>query len=174
MITPNVRYEHAPDRHDGSDYFSYLMAGHVKISHAISRYLQRKRRLENAGSIRYNAASPAVFQKMNMGFGSSGSASHQSQIISIVRKNEYRNLNFREYAGNNAYNPSELVIKKIPLQGTENLTRNSEEKTMSANSIDQSVKDPVRPINEINRIADRVYHIIERKISIEKDRRGLL
>jgi len=32
---------------------------------------------------------------------------------------------------------------------------------------------PHRPVHEIYMIADKVYKIIEKKISIEKDRRGL-
>ncbi len=43
---------------------------------------------------------------------------------------------------------------------------------LSDNSIRDSSKE--RPTHEINLIADKVYKIIEKKIAIEKDRRGLL
>ena len=55
-------------------------------------------------------------------------------------------------------------IEKIPA-GSINSTRINE------NLIKESSQH--RPVHEIHMIADKVYKIIEKKISIEKDRRGL-
>jgi hypothetical protein len=180
-IIQDIRNRHVPgsDRHNSSYHFSHLLTVPAKIalSPAASGYLQRNRHLENTGSIRYDAASPVVLRKMNKEPGFSGSSPHQSENISLVRLNgQNKTLNFRNLTDNNTYNPSGLVLKRTSLQETETLTRNTQEKTASTRITDHSAKDSIRerPINEINRIADRVYHIIERKISIEKDRRGLL
>ncbi|VVB94582.1 Uncharacterised protein [uncultured archaeon] len=80
--------------------------------------------------------------------------------------------------GNLAYNPTaELILKKPVVQKTESISENKEqvEKTASRNINDTLVSESFKEksLHEINRIADTVYKIIEKRISIEKDRRGL-
>ncbi len=80
--------------------------------------------------------------------------------------------------GNLAYTPTaELILKKPVVQKTENISENKEqvEKTASRNINDTLIRESFKekPLHEINRIADTVYKIIEKRISIEKDRRGL-
>ncbi|MFZ3058854.1 MAG: hypothetical protein WA102_03860 [Candidatus Methanoperedens sp.] len=77
-----------------------------------------------------------------------------------------------------AYNSSlELILKKPVVQKTEIIPENygSAEKTATRNINDTFIRESFRekPLHEINRIADTVYKIIEKRISIEKDRRGL-
>ncbi len=77
-----------------------------------------------------------------------------------------------------AYNSSpELILKKTVVQKTEIIPENKElaEKTASRNINDTFIRESFKekPFHEINRIADTVYKMIEKRISIEKDRRGL-
>ncbi|MCZ7398860.1 MAG: hypothetical protein O8C62_04130 [Candidatus Methanoperedens sp.] len=77
-----------------------------------------------------------------------------------------------------AYNSSlELILKKPVVQKTENIPENREQagKTAPPNINDTFIREYFRekPLHEINRIADTVYKMIEKRISIEKDRRGL-
>ncbi len=80
--------------------------------------------------------------------------------------------------GEPAYNSSqELIFKKPAVQKTENIPENKEqtENTVHRNINDTFIRESFKekPIHEINRIADTVYRMIEKRISIEKDRRGL-
>ncbi len=77
-----------------------------------------------------------------------------------------------------AYNSSlELILKKPVVQKTEIIPENygSAGKTAPPNINDTFIRESFRekPLHEINRIADTVYKMIEKRISIEKDRRGL-
>ena len=81
-------------------------------------------------------------------------------------------------AGEPAYNSSqELIFKKPMVQKTENIPENREqaEKTAARNRNDAFTRESFKekPYHEINRIADTFYRMIEKRISIEKDRRGL-
>jgi hypothetical protein len=80
--------------------------------------------------------------------------------------------------GELAYNSSlELILKKPVVQKTEIIPENKEQagKTAPPNINDTFIRESFRekPFHEINRIADTVYKMIEKRISIEKDRRGL-
>ncbi|MCZ7382193.1 MAG: hypothetical protein O8C64_11575 [Candidatus Methanoperedens sp.] len=80
--------------------------------------------------------------------------------------------------GEIAYNSSqELIFKKPVVQKTGIIPENREqaEKTVSRNINDSYIRESFKekPFHEINRIADTVYRMIEKRISIEKDRRGL-
>ncbi|MCX9024986.1 MAG: hypothetical protein OIN85_02685 [Candidatus Methanoperedens sp.] len=80
--------------------------------------------------------------------------------------------------GEIAYNSSqELIFKKPVVQKTEIIQENngSAEKTSPRHINDTFIRESFKekPIHEINRIADTVYKMIEKRISIEKDRRGL-
>ncbi|GFO97068.1 uncharacterized protein ig2599ANME_1266 [groundwater metagenome] len=72
---------------------------------------------------------------------------------------------------------TELILKKPAVQKTEISSENraTAEKTSSQNINDTFIRESFKekPPHEINRIADTVYKIIEKRISIEKDRRGL-
>ncbi|MGB8217836.1 MAG: hypothetical protein WCE94_11095 [Candidatus Methanoperedens sp.] len=81
-------------------------------------------------------------------------------------------------AGELAYNSGqELIFKKPVVQKTEIIPENGEqaENTVHRNINDTFIRESFKekPIHEINRIADTVYRMIEKRISIEKDRRGL-
>jgi hypothetical protein len=80
--------------------------------------------------------------------------------------------------GNLAYNPTaELILKKPVVQKTGIIQENKEqaEKTTPRNINDTLIRESFKEksLHEINRIADTVYRMIEKRISIEKDRRGL-
>jgi hypothetical protein len=80
--------------------------------------------------------------------------------------------------GELAHNSSqELIFKKPVVQKTEIIPENREqaEKTAPWNINDTFIRESFKekPFHEINRIADTVYKMIEKRISIEKDRRGL-
>jgi hypothetical protein len=77
------------------------------------------------------------------------------------------------------YDSTDLVLRKAVIQKpndvSDNIDHLQREKTspakMNNNLVQESFKEI--PISEISMIADKVYTIIERKISIEKDRRGM-
>ncbi|MCZ7384205.1 MAG: hypothetical protein O8C63_05580 [Candidatus Methanoperedens sp.] len=80
--------------------------------------------------------------------------------------------------GELAYNSGqELIFKKPVVQKTEIIPENKEqaEKNTPRNINDTFIRESFKekPIHEINRIADTVYRMIEKRISIEKDRRRL-
>lgn len=72
---------------------------------------------------------------------------------------------------------SELILKKPAIQNTQINSENKAtvEKTASQNINETFIRGSFKekPPHEINRIADTVYKIIEKRIMIEKDRRGL-
>jgi hypothetical protein len=84
-----------------------------------------------------------------------------------------------EVDNDSIYESRELILKKSTPQKMEVSSENKEEaqkENISSSKIDYDLGKELtkeKPIHEINRIADRVYKIIERRISIEKDRRGL-
>ena len=90
-----------------------------------------------------------------------------------------RNLIFT-VNGDSPRNSAELILKKNAVQSTISGAGYKEkiqsERTASTKTNEtlnnESFKQ--RPSQELSIIADRVYKIIERKLSIEKDRRGLL
>ena len=77
------------------------------------------------------------------------------------------------------YESNELVLKKPSPQKTEVFSENKGEaqnENISSSKIHYNLGKELtreKPTHEIDIIADRVYKIIERRISIEKDRRGL-
>lgn len=77
------------------------------------------------------------------------------------------------------YSSKELVLKKAALQKAEIISENTEEtqteKISSSRKQEFLAKELAKekPMHELDMIANRVYKIIERRISIEKDRRGL-
>ncbi len=80
--------------------------------------------------------------------------------------------------GEHAYNSSqELIYKKPVVPETEIIpeSREQAEKTATRNINDAFIRESFKekPFHEISRIADTVYKMIEKRISIEKDRRGL-
>ena len=75
--------------------------------------------------------------------------------------------------------PSELIFRKPTMQSNDTVLENKQdlltEKRISLKTNNDMAKDFLKkiPMPDINSIADKVYKIIERKIDIEKDRRGL-
>ncbi|MFV1950662.1 MAG: hypothetical protein ACC630_01700 [Nitrospinota bacterium] len=76
---------------------------------------------------------------------------------------------------------SDLILRKHVAQNADIFSENKEtfstkrEDTISTKIIDNSIRGSSKegPTHEINLIADKVYKIIEKKIVIERDRRGL-
>lgn len=74
---------------------------------------------------------------------------------------------------------SDLIFRKPTMQSDNAVLANKQDlqtpKTISSKTSNDMAKDFFKkvPMTDINSIADRVYKIIEKKIYIEKDRRGL-
>lgn len=73
---------------------------------------------------------------------------------------------------------TELILRKPVAQSSNSASENKEdlraEKTISTKINDNLIKDSFKEgtVPEINMIADKVYKIIEKRISVEKERRG--
>ncbi len=110
-----------------------------------------------------------------------------SQTIKIVNEHLANGIDkikrtpvdHRDVAGHLTHSPGELILKNSLKQSTdfasENRAQLQTNRPIPPDIADNSMKEPFKekPIYEINKIADTVYKIIERRISIEKDRRGL-
>jgi hypothetical protein len=103
---------------------------------------------------------------------------HGGKILKST-SDKFSELFFPEVlTGDISHNSStELILKKPAVQKTEIISENKAqtEKTPSRNKNDTLIRESFKEKSqyEINRIADTVYKIIEKRISIEKDRRGL-
>ena len=90
---------------------------------------------------------------------------------------KFSELFFPETSDISHNSSTELILKKPAVQKTEIISENKAqtEKTSSRNINDTLIRESFKEKSqyEINRIADTVYKIIEKRITIEKDRRGL-
>ena len=91
-----------------------------------------------------------------------------------------RPVGSRDLAGDVTYGTKELVLKKTATRPFDVVSDNDNrqlrtDKIDHSNTSDNLVKEALKEksAHEISKIADKVYKLIERKISIEKDRRGL-
>jgi len=91
-----------------------------------------------------------------------------------------RPVGSRDVAGDVTYGTKELVLKKTATRPSDVVSDNDNgqlrtDKIDHLNTSDNLVKEALKEksAHEISKIADRVYKLIERKISIEKDRRGI-
>ena len=91
-----------------------------------------------------------------------------------------RPVGSRDVAGDVTYSTKELVLKKTATRPSDVVSDNDNrqlrtDKIDHSNTSDNLVKEALKEksAHEIRKIADKVYKLIERQISIEKDRRGL-
>jgi len=96
----------------------------------------------------------------------------------IVKKE--RTVGSRDVAVDVTYGTNELVLKKTATRPYDVVSDDDNgqlrtDKIDHSNTSDNLVKEALKEnsAHEIGKIADRVYKLIERKISIEKDRRGI-
>jgi len=115
-----------------------------------------------------------------------GSLIHSFNRLNIINSLQYANpiekrrasAGLKDLTGGTAYSSTELILKKPVVQKTDIVSEDKEhlhEEKIASTERSDNLIEPFkgRSIYEINTIADKVYKIIERKISIEKDRRGL-
>ncbi|MBF8251523.1 MAG: hypothetical protein HW382_1151 [Deltaproteobacteria bacterium] len=116
----------------------------------------------------YTDLSPDMIYPVRGNIYQDSSAIEQEKTLSGL-KNSINNINNKT---------TELILRKPVAQSSniaseikENLQR---ERATSIKIHDSVIKDSSKtnPINEINIIADNVYKIIEKRISIERERRG--
>ena len=102
---------------------------------------------------------------------------HRGGKILKSTSEKFSELFFPETSDISHNSSTELILKKPAVQKTEIISENKAqtEKTSSRNINDTLIRESFKEKSqyEINRIADTVYKIIEKRITIEKDRRGL-
>ncbi|KCZ70552.1 hypothetical protein ANME2D_02572 [Candidatus Methanoperedens nitroreducens] len=114
-----------------------------------------------------------------------GSLIHPFNRLNIINNLQYANTiekrrasaDLKDVTGGTAYSSKELILNKPVIQKTDITSEDKEHlhDMKTTTKMRDNLIEPFKqkPIYEINTIADKVYKIIERKISIEKDRRGL-
>lgn len=84
-------------------------------------------------------------------------------------------------ANNQGYTPERLILRKSPKQESSSVqepkssqTRTDMTVTQQAPLIRQEPAHPSMRMNEVNAIADKVYKILEKRIALERERKGAL
>lgn len=137
----------------------YLQFAEMKIN----------KRKANASTLKnYTALSPDMIYPVRGNIYQHSSAIEQEKTLSGLKKS-INNINNKT---------TELILRKPVAQSSNIASEIKEnllaEKTISTKINDNLMKDSFKEgsVPEINMIADKVYKIIEKRISVEKERRG--